>query len=76
MLLLKKKWKNKREEERLSALQSHIIRNLAEAASMGQDRNETIWPNDRLHNVYHMPQTRRVGWKGEEMVLKIAIVLI
>lgn len=51
-----------------------MIRNEAEAAGMGQDRNEDIWPNDRVHNVNHMSQAWKGG--GEEMVLKIAIVLI
>lgn len=39
---------------------------------MNQDRNEDIWPNGKLPNVYHMEEL----WKEEEMVLKMTIVLI
>lgn len=38
-----------------------MVGNEAEAAGMGQDRNEDIWPNDRVHNVNHMSQAWKAG---------------
>lgn len=46
--------------KRLPAVQRQMICNEAEAAGTGQDRNEDIRPNDRVHNVNHMSQ----AWKG------------
>lgn len=38
----------------ISVLQCHVIINLFKTEGMSQDRNEDIWPNDKLPNVYHM----------------------
>lgn len=37
-----------------SVLQWHVIINPFKTEGMSRDRNEDIWPNDKLPNVYHM----------------------
>lgn len=40
-------------------LHCHVIRNLSKTGGMSRDRNEDIWPNGKLPNVYHMQQAGR-----------------
>lgn len=42
-----------------SVIQCHVIINLSNTEGMNQDRNEDIWPNGKLPNVYHMQQAGR-----------------
>lgn len=44
-----------------SVLQWHVIINPFKTEGMSRDRNEDIWPNDKLPNVYHMSQAWRKG---------------
>lgn len=37
-----------------SVLLWHVIINPFKIEGMSRDRNEDIWPNDKLPNVYHM----------------------